>query len=59
MNILLRLMLHIRFMPTKVAPVVPVGVCWWFLPALVGIRVQQTVVCMDGMAQVISVILLS
>lgn len=40
-------------------PVVSVCVRWWFLPALVGIGVQQAVVSVDGMAQVVAVILLT
>lgn len=40
-------------------PVVSVGVCWWFLPALISLGVQQTVISMDGMAQVIPVVLLA
>lgn len=41
------------------APVVSVGVGWRLLPALVGLGVQQTVVGVDGVTQVISVVLLA
>lgn len=41
------------------APVVPVGVGWRLLPALVGFGVQQTVVGVDGVAQVVPVVLLA
>lgn len=40
-------------------PIVSVRVRWGLLPALVGLRVQQTVVGMDGMTQVTSVVLLA
>lgn len=41
------------------APVVSVGVGWRLLPALVGLGVQQTVVGVDGVTQVIPVVLLA
>lgn len=43
----------------KLAPVVSVCVGWGFLPALIGLRVQQTVVSMNWMTQVIPVVLLT
>lgn len=41
------------------APVVSVGVGWRLLPALVGLRVQKTVVGVDGVTQVVPVVLLA
>lgn len=40
-------------------PVVSVRVCGRFLPALVGLWVEQTVVSVDGVTQVTSVVLLA
>lgn len=41
------------------APVVSVGVGWRLLPALVGLGVQQTVVGVNGVTQVVPVVLLA
>lgn len=51
------------FLPVKPViknlPVVSVRVCRRLFPALVGLGVEQTVVGVDGMAQVTSVVLLA
>lgn len=50
---------HLVKLVIKNLPVVSVRVCWRLFPALVGLGVEQTVVGVDGMTQVTSVVLLA
>lgn len=45
--------------PPSFLPVIPEGVSRRLFPALIGLRVQETVVSVDGVAQVVPPLLLA